>query len=65
MTGNFQVKKAKNLKPKCPEFLDISTDFETLNKQETQQQIDIILSFVESLGGAEGGIRTHVDLHPN
>lgn len=39
------TRNSENLKS-----LDISTDFETLNKQETQQQIDIILSFVESLG---------------
>ena len=44
------LKYASKNKREKGEFLDISTDSETPNKQETQPLTDIILSFVESLG---------------
>ena len=50
---------------KYANFLDISRVFKMCNKTGTQDMIKSLLSCLESLGGAEGGIRTHVDLHPN
>ena len=47
------------MKSRRGEFLYLSTDFEPPNKQGTQPLTEFLLSFVESLGGGEGGIRTH------